>query len=108
MMKFSDYKLEITLVFMVIAGIIGVIVWFILDYLAINNSIELAVITSITIIMLLITYLLHGKGLLPHPKKQFYSKNMSYNYMRKKIRKSNFVREKYLHFHVKKKKFKNS
>jgi hypothetical protein len=104
-MKFNDYKLEFTLVFIVIAGIIGVIIWFILDYLAINNSIELAVITSIAIIMLLITYLLHGKGLLPLPKKRLYSKNM--NYMRKKIRKSNFVREKYLHFHVKKKKFKN-
>ncbi|NHK32011.1 MAG: hypothetical protein FK730_11710 [Asgard group archaeon] len=106
-MKFNDYKLEFTLVFIVIAGIIGVILWFILDYLAINNSIELAVITSISIIMLLITYLLHGKGLLPHPKKQFNSENLSYNYIRKKIRKSNFKREKYLHFYIKKKKYKN-
>lgn len=107
-MKFDEYKLEFTLVFIVITGIIGVIIWFTLDYFAINNSIELAILSSVTLLMILITNSLHGKGQLPKPETQFYPGNLSYNYTRKKIRKSSFKRNKYLHIFVKKKKFKKN
>ncbi|NHJ38391.1 MAG: hypothetical protein FK731_00055, partial [Asgard group archaeon] len=79
-MKFNEYKLEFTLVFIVMSSIIGVILWFTLDFFNIDNSIELAIISSVAMIMVLITYSLHGKGLLPKPNNQKNRENLIYNY----------------------------
>ena len=101
-MKFADYKLEFFFVSVLLSGVIGAIIWFIMEYFSIENSIEIAVISTLALIMIIVSYLLHGRGLLPDPeifiKKQF----LQYNYTRKKIRLKIFTREKYLKFQLKK------
>ncbi|NHJ47690.1 MAG: hypothetical protein FK733_07880 [Asgard group archaeon] len=102
-MKFADYKLEFFFISILITSVIGVIIWFILEYFSVNNSIEIAVISTIAIIMILISYLLHGKGLLPDPKMSSKTNFLEYNYTRKKIRMKGFTREKCIPFTLKKK-----
>ena len=104
-MKFDEYKFEFTIIFIIISVIVGVIIWFTLDFFSISNSIELAIISTVTLIMILITNSLHGKGLLPEPKDQRMTNKLIYNYTRGKIRESPFKRKKYLGICIRKKKY---
>jgi hypothetical protein len=104
-MKLSDYKLEIFFISVLITSIIGVVIWFILDYFSLDNSIEIAVISTLVIIMIFVSFLLHGRGLLPEPEITTKIISLDKNYTRRKIRMNIFTREKYLNFLLKKRRY---
>jgi hypothetical protein len=106
--RLVKYRFEFSIIFVILSIISGVVIWFILDYFMVKNSIEIAVISTIMLVMFLVSYYLHGKGLLPDPNKMPRTKISPFSYTRNKIRSTSFKRNKFLPFSYKKRTFKNS
>jgi len=67
-MNIKEHKLEFTLLYILGCTLLGVLIWFILETVNFENSIELATLISLSLIVGILIFASHGKGLLPDPK----------------------------------------
>ncbi|HUT82187.1 MAG TPA: hypothetical protein VMZ29_13375 [Candidatus Bathyarchaeia archaeon] len=96
-MNLKEHKLEFTLIYILVCAIIGVIIWFILDFVNYTNSIEISILITMTLLIGIITYAAHGKGLLPDPENKTIDnssrKYKEFIYSRKKLKLKDFKRK---------------
>ncbi len=95
-MNLKEHKMEFSIIYILISMIIGVILWFILEKLNYVNSKEVSILISMSLIIGLIIYATHGKGLLPDPAglslDNLDGKFKSFTYSREKIKTKSFKR----------------
>ncbi len=89
-MNQTKVKFEYVLVSLIISIVLGVIVWFMLDSFGSIISIEISVFITTLFISAIITYSLHGRGILPIPESEYYQSEFSsskkqISYSRKKF-----------------------
>ena len=79
-------KFEYFLVLLIGFTVLGVIIWFVLNSINIEIASEIAILITIILYSGLIASALHGKGILPSPRKiPFRVKNGTPKYKRKRF-----------------------
>ncbi|MCE7744564.1 MAG: hypothetical protein GPJ52_05460 [Candidatus Heimdallarchaeota archaeon] len=96
-MNYRKLKFEYVLVFIIASVISGVLLWFILDYLKVETSIEISVLIVLALISGIIIYNLHERGLLPQPvfNRTADSEKTLGRYKRRRYRAEDFSRVEY-------------